>query len=353
MNIRPPRPLPLCAVAGLLTAVLTLPAPAQTADNSFTFRGPIPTRDAEPLNTPFLLPVPSAATILPRGHSRLDFTVDMPNNLENISSPARSYVTDFEEQRLTLGYAYGIDRRQEATVRLPLIARNKGILDRIIKSYDRLLGLSGNGRDQIPANRNIFNVTDVNGNSVINGSESTVGLGDVVLEYRYALTPALNENPAPKFSVVARALAKLPTGSTSHLFSSGGTDVGAGLAASWKVARRLAIHGNLTGVKQGDAKNPVLNARSTVVHSMLAGEYALGHRANFVIQMDSNQAPVTLGFDPADVTRKSLTMGIWRQLNDRKQFFASFTENKLGPFGKDNKSNAPDFTLSLGLRVVR
>ena len=326
----------------------------EAAVDPFDFRGPIPTRDMEPLNTPFLAPIPEPATVLGRRQTRLDADLDIPNNYQVVNTGKVAYTTDFEEQRLSLGYARGLGGRQEASIRVPLIARDRGLFDSIIRGYDRLLHLSGNGRSTATDFQDVYNVTDAAGNSIVDEHSSRIGIGDTTLEYRRGLTHAAD---APlsheRLAVSARGLLKLPTGSSSDLFGSGGTDFGLGLEASWRAGRRLAFHGNATEVKLGKPSDAALDARSSVLHAVGAGEYALGHRASLVVQIDSNPSPVRLGYDPADLARRCLTMGLWRQVNVRNQLFASFSENKLGPFGKSNNSNAPDFTLSLGFRSYR
>jgi hypothetical protein len=309
--------------------------------------GPLPARNYEPLNVPFLLPAPADGSVLGRGDKRFAADLDIVNNLLTLGP---KYVTDFEDQRLTLSWARGLGGGQEVGVRVPLLARNGGILDGFVNDWHRVFGFKGGGRGDLPEDRVIFQATNpATGATVINDTRSAAGLGDIVLEYRRSLTGngAPLDRPDPRaLTASARALLKLPTGRTDTLFGSGAADFGLGVAASVRPLRRIAVHGNVTAVWNGNPRKDELDARSTLVHSLLSVEWMMDRRTSFVAQSDDNPTPVRTGDAYADQPRRAFTFGFWRRVGARDRVYLSLSENDFGPLAKQ----APDLILSTGFR---
>lgn len=311
-------------------------------------KGPLPIRDPEPLITPFLQPTPAGASVLDRGRTRWDTDIDLANNFVTVGAANRRYLTDFEDQRLSLGWARGLSHGQEIGIRTMLIARNGGILDHTIVTYHSTFGFQGGGRGNVPKNRMLFVVTDSQGRQIVNTTESATGLSDTVLEYRRRLTPESTEASPHTADIIARALLKLPTGNYHELFGSGAVDTAGGLSATWRPTRHFALHGDLSLVLYGDTRIPNLDARSTNVESMIAAEYLCNGRTSLVFQTDDAPAPFASGIAYPDRPRRAFSFGLWRQVNNQNRFFISGVENDFGPFAK----HAPDFTLSFGLRRI-
>jgi hypothetical protein len=312
-----------------------------------TPKGPIPTRDNEPLNTPFLAPLPTDASVLARNRARLDVRLDIPNNLLIDGDELREYLTDFEEQRLFVDYARGIGGGQEVGIRIGYIARNGGFLDPIVNAWHKLLGLQGGGREDLPNYRTLFRVTDEEGRYVIASDSGAGGFADTVLEYRRALTtlPEGTERTRAVASSV-RALVKIPTGSSDSLLGSGAWDVGAGFALTARPDRHFAIHANGSLVYLGVPKTPNLDVRRTLFHWMIAGEYLIDGRTSLVFQSDDTPAPFRSGLSYPDRPRRQFTGGLWRQISDANRIYFAIGENDFSVFAK----HAPDFTLSLGVQ---
>jgi hypothetical protein len=311
-------------------------------------KGPLPLRDPEPLITPFLQPLPTDASVLDTGERRWDINLDIVNNLLTVSAPAqnRRYLTDFEEQRLAVGYARGLGRGQEVGIRALVIARNGGIFDSFINSYHKVFGFEGGGRANLPNRRVLFQVNDANGRTIVDKTDGASGLGDTVIEYRKALTPFSEEADTHRLAASARALVKLPTGSKGELFGSGAVDAAGGLALTWRPARRVAVHGNLSLVLLGKPKIPNLQVRRTSVQSMVAAEYLFDGRTSLLLQSDDAPAPFASGISYPDRPRRAFTFGFWRQIGERDRAYLSLAENDFGPLA----NHAPDFVLSTGLR---
>lgn len=338
--------LPIAAVPAAAQEKADVPASALPLRT----KGPLPTRNYEPLNAPQLLPMPADGFVLGRGQIRHEANLDIVNHL--LTLPPR-YVTDFEDQRLTLSYHRGIGGGQEVGVRIPLVSRNGGVLDGFVDDWHKWFGFEGGGRGNLPRERVQFVLRDRAGTAnLVNRPGAATGIGDVVLEYRRALTgeserreEGLAVSPR-RFAASARALVKLPTGRSDILFGSGAADFGLGLAATLRPARRVALHGNLSVVAQGDADLPGYDVRSSVVHSMVAVEWMMDRRTSFVAQTDDNPSPYRTGDDYADRTRRGFTFGFWRQISRRDLAYLSLSENDFGPLAKQ----APDVTLSIGIR---
>lgn len=320
---------------------LAAPAQAQTLPQGF-----LPTRNSEPLNTLFLTPVPTDASVLAKGRGKFAAQLDIVNNLlTTTDGAARRYVTDFEEQRLTLAYSRGIGDGQELMVRLPLIARNGGFLDEIIDGYHKVVGLEGGGRGNLPHYRNLFQITNAGGQTVVDQAGGTSGIGDMVLEYRRQLTPRTEGANAPVAASV-RALLKLPTGRSGSLLGSGAADVGLGAAVTARPGRQLALHGNLTAVFTGAPRIENFQRKNSLLfHTVLGAEYLANTKTSLLLQVDDNPAPFVSGIDYVDRSRRAFSFGLWRRMGGGRRFYLSTSENDFGFAAK----TAPDFTISTGL----
>jgi hypothetical protein len=325
-------------------------AGAQTGvkDGDLRPKGPLPTRNSEPLNTPFLSPIPAAAYVLRTGESRIDVNLDVVNNLLVIGpEQGRRYETDFEEQRLYLGYARGLGSRQEIGVRLPLIARNGGFLDEFIKSWHEIFGFQGGGRGHHANGLVLFRVTNADGKTIVDSTDSARGIGDTVIEYRYALTELADDEVGTRgVGAAVRALVKLPTGDSGSLFGSGAADAGIGLALTGRPTRNFAVHGNVSEVFVGDTTIPNLSPRGALTHWLLSVEYLLDGRTSLVFQTDDNPAPFRSGIEYADRPRRAFTFGAWHQVSPSCALDLSISENDFSELAK----TAPDFVLSFGSR---
>lgn len=326
------------------------PPPAPAAPPSpLRTKGPLPTRNFEPLHAAHLLPMPVGGFVLGRGETRHEASLDIVNNLLTLPP---GYLTDFEDQRLTLSYSRGLGGGQEVGIRVPLIARNGGVLDGFVNTWHQWFGFEGGGREDLPEKRVQFAVRDPDGNAFVSQGGAATGLGDVVLEYRRSLTGEAERRAeglpvnARRFAASARALVKLPTGRSDILFGSGAADFGLGLALTARPARRVALHGNLSVVANGGPDLPGYDARSTSTHSMLAVEWLMDTRTSFVAQTDDSPPPYRTGETYADRPRRGFTFGFWRQISRRELLYLSLSENDFGSLAKQ----APDVTLSAGIR---
>ncbi|MBC7806892.1 MAG: DUF3187 family protein [Akkermansiaceae bacterium] len=342
----------------LIISFLLIPSlsHAQTVDagsSRLPLRGPLPVRNYEAVNSLFLLPIPVQASVLARKKQVLDFHFDAPNNF--LILPSGGYYTDFEDQRFSFAYTRGIGEGGELSVRVPYVARNGGIFDALIDGWHSIFNIYGGGRGNFENNQFRFDLRDGQTGTVLSQSRAgTSGLGDIVLEYRRALTPGQpgfdDKTGAPdprRVSISTRASLKLPTGSARNLLGSGGTDFGLGIAVSARPFRRVAFHGNLTSVWHGKTEIDGLRNRPSSIHSLVAVEWLLDGRTSFLAQVDDNPAPHQTGIEYADRERRMFTFGFWRQINPRQNLYLSLGENDFGWAAR----LAPDLQLSAGTRL--
>jgi hypothetical protein len=338
------------AVIALCVACFATPVFAQrdSPADVFSPKGPLPTRDSEPLNTPFLLPSAEDGRVLKTGANRFDLNVDIVNNFLTLQQDKpRYYYTDFEEQRFYFGFARGFAVGQEISARLVYVDRDGGILDNFINSWHRIFGFKGGGRANFPTGQTIFDVNNAEGEPIIADNHSRSGLGDTVLEYRRALAVLSDsEISSRKMAVAGRLMVKLPTGNKDYLLGSGKADVGFGLTATARPLRRLALHGNASLVFLGKPDIPNLSPRRTLPHTLLAVEYLLDGRTSALVQTDDNPAPFRSGLYYTDRPRRAFTFGLWREIGKGRQIYLSNSENDFGVLAKC----APDFVLSFGTR---
>lgn len=148
-------------------------------------REPIPIRDARPYNLLFLQFVPETGDVLPARTNRYDLQLDLINNLlipaTNMGAQA-TVVEDNEYQRLRFAWRCGVGKGTEVGVFVPLLWRNGGVMDGIIKTYHHLTGLVDNSND-VPNGRDYYGMyhsrlelIEANGRAVVNQGNA-FGLG--------------------------------------------------------------------------------------------------------------------------------------------------------------------------------
>lgn len=305
------------------------------------WRAPLPVRNAEPLNTLFLQAPPASASVLPDNKVQIRLSLDVVNHLLFDRSGDNRYEQDFEIQRLTAIYARGVGRGTEVAVYVPVLARNGGFLDEAINVWHRWFGFKGGGRAS-HRNYQVHEWIVHGGKTLVLLDTPAFGVGDVVVEGRKSL------GQSGRSFWAVRVMLKLPTGNAAQQFGSGAVDTGAGVICTYRSNNRLVWHGNLSTVWVGKPTRLGLPARG-MVQWMLAAEHLLDTRTSFVLQVDDNRAPVVVDTPYADGTRRSLTVGLVREIRPGLCAEISLTENQFGWLARI----APDFHLHLGIRWYR
>lgn len=302
------------------------------------WRAPLLVRNAEPLNTLFLQAPPASASILPGNSTRLQMNLDVVNHLLFDRAGDCRFEQDFEVQRLAAVYTRGIGHDAEVALYVSLLARNGGFLDGAINLWHRWFGFEGGGRAS-HRNYQVHEWLVRGGKTIVLLDTPAVGTGDVVVEGRKLL------RQVGRSLWTVRAMVKLPTGNARQLFGSGAIDAGLGIICTYQSSSRLAWHGNLSMIWVGQPTHLALPARN-MVQWMMAMEYTSDVRTSLVVQIDDNRAPVVIGVPYADGARRSLTVGLVRQVKRGVYTELSLTENQFGWLARI----APDFHLHFGVR---
>lgn len=305
------------------------------------WRAPLSVRNAEPLNVLFLQAPPASASILARGQTQLRLNFDVVNHLLFDRHSGNRFEQDFEVQRLTATYAQGIGKNAQIVVHLPLIARNGGMMDEVMNLWHRWFGFKGGGRANHP-NYQVHEWIVRNGKTLVSLNSAAVGTGDAVLEVRQSL------GQLGRSFWAVRAMLKLPTGCAAQQFGSGAIDAGAGVMMTYWCGSRLVWHTNLSKVWVGHPAHLGVSARD-MVQWLVALEYLIDKRTSLVAQIDDNHTPVVVGLPYADGARRSLTIGLVREIRPGLRAEISLTENQFGWLARI----APDFHLHLGVQWDR
>lgn len=330
----------------LAAALLTIPALADE------WRGPLPLENERQLQAVFLHLPAQSPEVLAKGRTALGVQLDIANHLL-IPAPGplgETVTDDFETQRLKISWRKGLGRRLEFGAGANLTARNGGILDGPIQLYHDLLGMEGNaadnpfGRKNQPKGRTLFSFTNAAGAGVAQGG--AIGLGDTSLWLKKSLSTG-------RFASAARVAMKVPTGSESKILGSGGFDAGLALDARYQLAKKWAAFGNLGLTKFG--KTSIPGAKGNGWQAGLGFEWRLGQRESLIFQTDAASRTVTTGNPFADRTPIIGSIGYKKQLNARRAFWISFSENgDFTNYGAPLLGNiGPDFTLSFGYELRR
>ncbi|MEJ5251665.1 MAG: DUF3187 family protein [Chthonomonadetes bacterium] len=301
------------------------------------WRAPFAVRNAEPLNVLFLQATPESAQVLPRGESRISLHLDVINHLLFDRAGDNRFEQDFEVQRLTMAYTTGLGNGWDVALYLPVLARNGGFLDELINVWHRWFGFKGGGRASY-RNYQIHERITQGGHNLVSLSKPAAGTGDTVLELRRSL------GQSGRSFWALRAILKLPTGNPAQQFGSGAVDAGLGVLFSYQSGKNLIWHVNLSRVWVGKPTHLGASARD-MVQWLIAVEYLPDAHTSLVLQIDDNRTPVVVGVPYADGARRSLTVGVSRDIRPGMRAELSITQNQFGWPARI----APDFHLHAGI----
>lgn len=177
------------------------------------------------------------ADLLRAGEHAWDLSVTHASHSMDESRATESLYFDGETSRVELRLRVGIGTRMEVGVELPYIQHQAGHLDSFIDSWHNLLGLPKGHRPDREQDVLDFRYADTTG-LAIDVNSSSKGIGDARLFAGWRLFSTERHQLALRFG------AKFPTGDSSKLHGSGGTDLSLGLAGD--VMSLFGIS-NLTG----------------------------------------------------------------------------------------------------------
>lgn len=167
------------------------------------------------------LPADTGADIVGQGLVMLGLTQDISSNY-TVSSNSREEISlDGETYRLTLSARYGFKPGWELGVELPYIIQGGGFLDSFIVDWHTAFGLPQGGRESAPKDRIGYRYSK-DGIQKLKMDHAGSGIGDMSLTAGFGLHDSRDERSQERLAL--KAALKLPTGDSSSLRGSGGTD---------------------------------------------------------------------------------------------------------------------------------
>ncbi len=332
-----PLPLAACTILAAYAFPLGGIRPTQSPPERVE-HGPISTRNGRVVCLPFLRFVPRV-DLLGEGQSSLETGLQIANDARRIpKSTAQPALVeeDAETQRLSFLYSRGMKGNWEASVEVPFLARNPGVLDNAINWWHHhVLGGRFRVRDEEPTYRSV--VTEPGAGTL----GSATGLGDISLFARKRLNGR----------VIVGAGVKLPTGNARRLLGSGSADAGINVEYRTRLFGRMQLDAALGVVAQGRGKT-LKNSRGLVHQELVALTYRMNGRDSWTAQWQGESSPTRTGIAQSDDFHAMLTFGYAHRCSDGQRLELYFSEDRdLVPGFPLLVNVAPDVTI--GMRWVR
>ncbi len=235
------------------------------------------------------LPAIGSAIVLPVDRSQYRLTINIASNYTTKTLSNEAVLFDGETERLTFSYTQGLGENLEWGVRIPYVSHDGGSLDAFIEDWHDMFGLPQGGRDRASHNRLIYRYSR-NGNTLLNLTNTTDGIGDVRVNGAWQWRKANRQNEA---NIVLRTSLSLPTGDSDKLMGSGGID-----AALWLSANRtkswFSYPGSLWGgtgiLLLGDGDVLAGQQRGAALFGSIGGGAKVWSNVFLKLQVDANTA---------------------------------------------------------------
>lgn len=337
-------------------------APEPTVARYLADTGPLRIRDQFALGLAFLSLDPVPADLVAVGTWQVDFALSTSNtfalspeteaelegrdrqplNREELrslaaSTTAGSYLIDAEHVRAALALRYGIARRWQLEISVPLIDFDGGSLDSAIEGFHDTFSLGQAGRLGTPRDAFLLYV-GAQGRELYRDRAPGTALGDISVGAKVDLLPTGHALP---FQLALEAVAKLPTGSESRLTGSGALDFGAQLVLTRYFARSC-LHASVGAVYLGSSE--ILDLGGQLRFSAMAAfERAVGSKSSLIAQVTLSESPFEdLALGELEEFSTLVTAGL-KTVAGRQVVFFGITENIL------NFNNSPDIGLHFGV----
>jgi hypothetical protein len=154
----------------------------------------------------FVLPEIGQGDLLTDGQWQERVQLDWTNEYVYKDTGGETLTEDGETQRYGLWLQRGLPHGFQVGVQLPVMVIGGGVLDGPIESWHHFFGLPNGGREYAPKNRVLYQYVR-NGQTLLDDTQSTVGLGDVRVYGAWQAKPGL----------AVHLMGMLPTGSRSNL----------------------------------------------------------------------------------------------------------------------------------------
>ncbi|MBU1852781.1 MAG: DUF3187 family protein [Candidatus Omnitrophica bacterium] len=308
-------------------------------------RGPISIRNQMPLYLFYLQMVPDKADVTKRNR----FTINADYTVSNITVSAFTPVTslyeieiDMEVSRVTLDFRYGLYDNLEIGLEVPYLDLSRGYLDNPIEAFEDGTGARTPRSRERQGSYNFEYTFRYNYKYYIRQTESTEGLGDIVLNAKYQLLKEGRFWP----NISMRSAIKFPTAEKDDFLGSGEVDYGVGLLIDKGFFGRLFIYtgGNIAFIEKPSFFSEI-GIDKEILSFLLALEFFVTERFSLVTQVTGNTTPYPYSnTNPLD--NKAYDMGVgfnytWKEKSNISWRFAVF-ENI-------SAASSPDVSLKTGL----
>jgi hypothetical protein len=324
----------------LLICILLPPFSAFAADSEIT---PFKTGNQSPLVQIYGLPHDTGADIVPPGKFHVSLNQDLSSNY-TVSSSTREQVTlDGETYRVAFAARYGIAPRFEVGVEIPYLIQGGGFLDSFVIDWHNTFGLPQGGRNSAPKNRLNYSYSK---DSVqkLRMDHAASGIGDISMTGGFSLYDVRNTGSHDRLAL--KAAVKLPTGDSSSLLGSGGTDFMLQLCGSMNNYSEwgdLGVFGSVGGLAM--SRSDVLSDQ----HNPLAGvgTFGLGWGPapwiSFKVQLNGN-TPLYRDSSLDEISKSALLLIIGGALRFPGDYLLD-----IGVGEDVAVATAPDVSFHLGL----
>jgi hypothetical protein len=146
---------------------------------------------------------------------------DLSSNYTANSTAREQIILDGETYRLAFAVRYGIAPRWEAGIEIPYIFQDGGFLDSFIIDWHKTFGLAQGGRDSASKGRLLYHYSK-DGVQKLLAERSGSGIGDISLTSGFSLYDTRGTGRHDRLAL--KGAIKFPTGDSSYLRGSGGTD---------------------------------------------------------------------------------------------------------------------------------
>jgi hypothetical protein len=249
----------------------------------------------------------TGADIVPSGKFRLSLNHDLSSNHTVSSNPREQITLDGETHRLAFSARYGLAPRWEVGIEIPYLVQGGGFLDGFVINWHNAFGLPQGGRDSAPKNRLNYSYRK-DGIHKLQMDQAGSGIGDVSLTGGFRLYDTSSRDSLDRLAL--KAAVKLPTGESSYLRGSGGTDLLLQLCGSminFSEWGSLGLFGSVGGLLMSDSD--ILHDQ----HNPLAAVGTLGlgwgpsARISFKVQLTAN-TPLYRGSSLNEISKSSLLL---------------------------------------------
>lgn len=291
---------------------------------------PIPTRNHRAVSLAFLRLEP-APPVLAKGERRTAIGWTVANDLRRPIGMDE----DYEVQRIAVRGRWGIGRSTDLWVEGVLVGRGGGFLDSWIDAWHRsVLGWTDPVRDATPQGRSVVAQTGRH------RFGTASGLGDATVGW----TRALGDRTRVSAAV------KAPSGNPGGLLGSGAWDAGvsvdhrASLGRGWGLALQAAV------ILQGEPTR-LEGANGLADQALIALTWRPNSKDVWIVQWQSERAPLRSGIASADAAHRLVTFGYRRALGADAELELYFSEDRdlMNGRAPEIANTGPDFTA--GVRV--